>query len=343
MMNNQKNTIREENEGFDLITLLKLLLKNKGVIITSSLIFLIIGVSYSLLAQQWWSSSAQITKVEYSDLRSVRKSLASLNIILDGNQKKIFNNIISEKDLLKDFVLDYNSESNKEYFIRSSDLFEKNLSDKDIGLWAKRIKIEVNKNNDQIYNLTVQSKSKVSSYKILSEYISFISKKVKDNTYNNIESLVNLQLSEVEQSIIKSNEEALIRLNNDKKINEFSIKIAEAAGVKKPLSNFDQDQGVFSIALGTDALKEKMEVLNSIKAETIKTPKEANLMSEKILLSNIKIEKFSNVVRFVNNIKSNDNRDKPLRTIICLFSLIFGLCFGIVIALTKELFIDNEK
>lgn len=342
-MKNQKNRIREESEGFDLVTLLKLLLKNKGVIITCSLIFFMIGVSYSLLAQQWWSSSAQISKIEYSELRDVRKSLASLNIILDSNQKKIFNQIISENNLLNDFVLDYGSQSNKEDFIKSSNLFGKNLSDKEIGLWAKRIQIDVNKNNNQLYDLTVQSKSKSSSYKILSEYISFVSEKVKNSTVNNIESLVNLQLNEVEQSIVKYNEEALVRLNNDKKINKFSIKIAEAAGVKKPLSNFEQGNDVFSIALGTDALKEKMEVLNRLKPETIKTPKEVILMSERTLLSNIKVGKIDNVVRFISNVKSNDNRDKPLRTIICLFSLIFGLCFGIVISLTKELFIDNEK
>ncbi|MHA6604762.1 Wzz/FepE/Etk N-terminal domain-containing protein [Photobacterium damselae] len=339
----------------DISQLIKVLWQGKIIIIICTVVFMIIGIAYAFMAQQWWTSSAIITKGQYQDTASLRKSLTNIYTALSvsNNSIKQINEITSSDMLLNEFVTEFNSYNNKkEFFLKNSIMIQyardskisgKNQESQYTDLWAGRVSASLaDEKKPDTYTLTYQAKSAKQSSELLADYIHFINLKVRQEVVGALDATISHQASLLEAELQSLEERAKQKILIETKKTQYSLDIAKAANVNQPIAQMDS-RHLFSIDLGANGLAEQELLLKSTKDLSLFEP-EIGFVSLKIDLIN-KINLSNNlkfgVVRFLQNVDYPVSRDKPKRSFIILLSCIIGIIIGSGITLVNEMFLSK--
>ncbi|PTO86880.1 LPS chain length-determining protein [Vibrio splendidus] len=349
--------IYNPNDEIDIREIFKALWNGKVLIVAIAALFAIGSLTYVLLAQDWWSSNAKISKAQPQDIAAYQQQVKQYQPIFNTYQEdgtvlvsNELDNLVQSKVLFQRFLDTFRSSDNKRTFLDNSVDFidiraNSDESDESVGrLYAKWFdKISVSLANQDLgspsYVISFQAMTKSSSYQFLSSYISATEEKVHQDAFNNLQAVVNGKRNELiqQKKVLESQarNELLVEMERVK----YAVAIANAAGVSEPIQTSNHDE-IFGIDLGAKGLKAKVEALKSIKNLSVIEPRLRQIDAKLEMLNNFEIDR--NVefqtFRFLENVEQPIFRDGLKRALIIFLGALFGGGIGVIIVLVRFTF-----
>ena len=260
----------------DLVNLIEILWRARTKIIATVFAFACVGILVSFLLPQKWTSQAIVTPAEPVQWQSLENMLTKLRV-LDMDIS------VSRGDVFNLFIKKFQSPSLLEEYLRSSpyvmdqlkgaDIDEMELHQAIVRLSEKMKAVDTNlgkKNETSLYTawtLSFTAPLAEEAQSVLKGYIQYISDIVVKETLEDIRNKLSIKTSFEKERL----EMDRVRLKNQLEANiqrlNYSLEIANAAGIKKPVYSNGQavkDDPDFSISLGADGIERKLEIEKSV-------------------------------------------------------------------------------
>ncbi|EFO1359726.1 LPS O-antigen length regulator Wzz(fepE) [Escherichia marmotae] len=265
------------NNEIDLLNLIDILWQAKKTVMAVVFAFACAGLLISFILPQKWTSSAVITPAEAVQWQDLEKTFTKLRVLdLDVN--------IDRGSVFNLFIKKFQSVSLLEEYLRSSpyvmdQLKEAKIDELDlhraiVALSEKMKAIDDNaskkKDEPTLYTswtLSFTAPTSEEAQTVLAGYIDYIStlvvKESLENVRNKLEIKTQFEKEKLAQDRIKTRNHLdanIQRLN-------YSLDIANAAGIKKPVYSNGQavkDDPEFSISLGADGIERKLEIEKAV-------------------------------------------------------------------------------
>ena len=260
----------------DLVNLIEILWRARTKIIATVFAFACVGILVSFLLPQKWTSQAIVTPAEPVQWQSLENMLTKLRV-LDMDIS------VSRGDVFNLFIKKFQSPSLLEEYLRSSpyvmdqlkgaDIDEMELHQAIVRLSEKMKAVDTNlgkKNETSLYTawtLSFTAPQAEEAQSVLKGYIQYISALVVKETLEDIRNKLSIKTSYEKERL----EMDRVRLKNQLEANiqrlNYSLEIANAAGIKKPVYSNGQavkDDPDFSISLGADGIERKLEIEKSV-------------------------------------------------------------------------------
>lgn len=260
----------------DLLHLVEILWRARIKIIATVLAFACVGILVSFLLPQKWTSEAIVTPAEPVQWQGLENALTRLRVLdmdISVNRGDVFNL----------FIKKFQSPSLLEEYLRSSPYVMDQLKGADIDEMAlhraivrlseKMKAVDANlgkKNETSLYTawtLSFTAPVAEEARAVLAGYIQYISDLVEKETLENIRNKLAIKTSYEKERLAMDR----VRLKNQLEANiqrlNYSLEIANAAGIKKPVYSNGQavkDDPDFSISLGADGIARKLEIEKSV-------------------------------------------------------------------------------
>lgn len=336
--------------------------EGKYIIIFITAVFLASGIGLALSAQEWWSSSAKITKSQPQDIAAYQQQVKQFQAVFNIYQEdgtvlvsKELNKLGDSQVLFQRFVNAFNSTNNKRAFLDNSSDFQSfksnffsessEVSDDSVrrlySEWFKRI-TAVAENKDATnspYFVRFQTTTKKGSFNLLSSYILFTEEQIHRDAFNNLQASISGKKNELIQQKRMLETQAVSQLSVETERTKYAMGIARAANVDKPIQT-GNDHEIFSIELGSKGLEAKVQALESIKNLSVIEPRLLQITAKLDMIDNLEIDR--NVefqtFRFLETVQQPITRDKPKRVVIVFISLLLGGLLSVVIVLVRFAF-----
>ncbi|MBJ9211500.1 LPS O-antigen length regulator [Citrobacter freundii] len=260
----------------DLVNLIEILWRARTKIIATVFAFACVGILVSFLLPQKWTSQAIVTPAEAVQWQGLENTLTKLRV-LDMDIS------VSRGDVFNLFIKKFQSPSLLEEYLRSSpyvmdqlkgaDIDEMELHQAIVRLSEKMKAVDTNlgkKNETSLYTswtLSFTAPQAEEAQSVLKGYIQYISALVVKETLEDIRNKLSTKTSYEKERL----EMDRVRLKNQLEANiqrlNYSLEIANAAGIKKPVYSNGQavkDDPDFSISLGADGIERKLEIEKSV-------------------------------------------------------------------------------
>lgn len=321
----------------DLFNLIEILWRARTKIIATVFAFACVGILVSFLLPQKWTSEAIVTPAEPVQWQGLENALTKLRVLdMDIN--------ISRSDVFNLFIKKFQSPSLLEEYLRSSpyvmdqlkgaDIDEMDLHRAIVRLSEKMKAVDANqgkKNETSLYTawtLSFTAPLAEEAQAVLAGYIQFISDRVVKETLENIRNKLAIKTSFEKERLAMDR----IRLKNQLDANiqrlNYSLEIANAAGIKKPVYSNGQavkDDPDFSISLGADGIARKLEIEKSVTdvAEINGELRNRQYHVEQLLAMNVSDVKFS---PFKYQLASSlpVKKDGPAKSMIVILAALLG-------------------
>ncbi|MBI0275637.1 LPS O-antigen length regulator [Hafnia alvei] len=345
------------DDEIDLIEWLLIAIKSYKTILIITFCFGLIGYGVAKILPQKWTSDAVVVAPQSEELTSLDELKPQLAILgIDFN--------VSEKDLLSLFVRDYDSQILRREYLVTTDYYKRliekvatndeltkrqildSLATKSFASFSSELSKTPADTAYSYYKLSFTADSSEDAQKTLEGYISVVNASVEKFIAGKIQRLIDISLSSEESKY----DMALARLKNVQDVNinrlGYALSIADAAGVKRPLySNGTaiKDDPDFSIALGSDGLKRKLEIEKSI---TDLAQLNSGLQDSKMIISKLRELKLAdiNFTAYKYMMKPNEpvKKDSPKTALIVLLALILGGITSVGLVTVRHV-IKNRK
>ncbi|MFL4413069.1 LPS O-antigen length regulator Wzz(fepE) [Citrobacter portucalensis] len=260
----------------DLVNLIEILWRARTKIIATVFAFACVGILVSFLLPQKWTSQAIVTPAEAVQWQGLENTLTKLRV-LDMDIS------VSRGDVFNLFIKKFQSPSLLEEYLHSSpyvmdqlegaDIDEMELHQAIVRLSEKMKAVDTNlgkKNETSLYTswtLSFTAPQAEEAQSVLKGYIQYISALVVKETLEDIRNKLSIKTSYEKERL----EMDRVRLKNQLEANiqrlNYSLEIANAAGIKKPVYSNGQavkDDPDFSISLGADGIERKLEIEKSV-------------------------------------------------------------------------------
>ncbi|CAH6793953.1 LPS chain length-determining protein [Vibrio chagasii] len=354
--------MRTAPNELDFRELFKALWDGKLVVILVTALFSVASISFVLLAQEWWSSSAKITKAQPQNIAAYQQQVRQFQPVFNVYQEdgtvlvsKELDSLGNSKVLFQRFINTFNSANNKREFLDNSQYFQdfkgaSSAEASDVSEvaeralysdWFKRIKasLENIENHNSPYFVRFQATTRQSSFDLLSAYITFTESKIHQDAFNNLQALVNGKRNELIQQKRILETQARNKLSVETERTKYAVGIARAAGADKPIQAGNEHE-LFAIELGSKGLEAKVKALESVKNLSVIEPRLLQINAKLDMLSNLEIDRSVEfqTFRFLENVQQPISRDKPKRALIVIICTIFGGLIGAAIVLIRYAF-----
>lgn len=279
------NVKQEKNQSFagyslppansheiDLFSLMDVLWQAKRRILATVFAFACVGLLLSFLLPQKWTSQAIVTPAESVQWQGLERTLTALRVLdmdVSVDRAGVFNL----------FIKKFSSLSLLEEYLRSSpyvmdqlkgaQIDEQDLHRAIVALSEKMKAVDSNvgkKNETSLFTswtLSFTAPTREEAQKVLAGYIQYISDIVVKETMENIRNQLEIKTRYEQEKLAMDR----VRLKNQLDANiqrlHYSLEIANAAGIKKPVYSNGQavkDDPDFSISLGADGISRKLEI-----------------------------------------------------------------------------------
>ncbi|KJG07144.1 chain-length determining protein [Photobacterium angustum] len=341
------------SDEIDLVELVKTLWQGKLTIAVCTVVFTVSAIIYALTAQQWWISKAVITTGQYQNTANIRSQITNLYAVINNPSK--INGILSSDTLLNDYITEFNAFDNKKAFIENNEIMkqyadEAQITDENkaqfINSWAKRISASQpdKKNQPGIYQLSFEATSSTLAHDLLVAYSDDISNKVRNDLIDELDAKISYHQQILQANKISLEANAKQQLANELIKTNYALDMAKSADVTKPLADMNNDE-LFQIQLGTEALAEKSKVLKKIKDLSLFQPQLGIIQTKLDLLSKVKIDHNLSLqsVRYLQKTDYPISSDKPKRLLIAVLGFLLGMMLGVAIVLLKSAFNKSVK
>ncbi|MCN2741351.1 LPS O-antigen length regulator Wzz(fepE) [Escherichia coli] len=335
------------NNEIDLLSLIEVLWRAKKTVMAVVFAFACAGLLISFILPQKWTSSAVITPAEAIQWQDLEKTFTKLRVLdLDVNIDRGAFNL---------FIKKFQSVSLLEEYLRSSpyvmdQLKEAKIDELDlhraiVALSEKMKAVDDNaskkKDEPSLYTswtLSFTAPTSEEAQTVLSGYIDYISvlvvKESIENVRNKLEIKTQFEKAKLAQDRIKMKNQLdanIQRLN-------YSLDIANAAGIKKPVYSNGQavkDDPDFSISLGADGIERKLEIEKAVTdvAELNGELRNRQYLVEQLTKANINDVNFT-PFKYQLRPSLPVKKDGPGKAIIVILSALIGgmvACGGVLL------------
>ena len=348
----------------DLVNLIEILWRARAKIIATVFAFACVGILVSFLLPQKWTSQAIVTPAEPVQWQSLENTLTKLRV-LDMDIS------VSRGDVFNLFIKKFQSPSLLEEYLRSSpyvmdqlkgaDIDEMELHQAIVRLSEKMKAVDTNlgkKNETSLYTawtLSFTAPQAEEAQSVLKGYIQYISDIVVKETLEDIRNKLSIKTSFEKERL----EMDRVRLKNQLEANiqrlNYSLEIANAAGIKKPVYSNGQavkDDPDFSISLGADGIERKLEIEKSVTdvAEINGELRNRQYHVEQLLAMNVSDVKFT-PFKYQLTPSLPVKKDGPAKSMIVILAALLGgmvACGGVLLNYAmvsrkqKMTFIDQQ-
>ncbi|HED5653443.1 TPA: LPS O-antigen length regulator [Citrobacter freundii] len=348
----------------DLVNLIEILWRAKTKIIATVFAFACVGILVSFLLPQKWTSQAIVTPAEPIQWQSLENTLTKLRV-LDMDIS------VSRGDVFNLFIKKFQSPSLLEEYLRSSPYVMDQLKGADIDemdLHRAIVRLSENmkatdsnavkKNETSLYTawtLSFTAPLAEEAQSVLKGYIQYISDVVVKETLEDIRNKLSIKTSFEKERL----EMDRVRLKNQLEANiqrlNYSLEIANAAGIKKPVYSNGQavkDDPDFSISLGADGIERKLEIEKSVTdvAEINGELRNRQYHVEQLLAMNVSDVKFT-PFKYQLTPSLPVKKDGPAKSMIVILTALLGgmvACGGVLLNYAmvsrkqKMTFIDQQ-
>ncbi|MFV9284649.1 LPS O-antigen length regulator Wzz(fepE) [Citrobacter freundii] len=348
----------------DLVNLIEILWRARTKIIATVFAFACVGILVSFLLPQKWTSQAIVTPAEPVQWQSLENMLTKLRV-LDMDIS------VSRGDVFNLFIKKFQSPSLLEEYLRSSpyvmdqlkgaDIDEMELHQAIVRLSEKMKAVDTNlgkKNETSLYTawtLSFTAPQAEEAQSVLKGYIQYISDIVVKETLEDIRNKLSIKTSFEKERL----EMDRVRLKNQLEANiqrlNYSLEIANAAGIKKPVYSNGQavkDDPDFSISLGADGIERKLEIEKSVTdvAEINGELRNRQYHVEQLLAMNVSDVKFT-PFKYQLTPSLPVKKDGPAKSMIVILAVLLGgmvACGGVLLNYAmvsrkqKMTFIDQQ-
>ncbi|ENM3932704.1 LPS O-antigen chain length determinant protein WzzB [Vibrio cholerae] len=349
------------DDEIDLKELFSALWKGKWLIIITTLLFSVAAIGYALTAQEWWSAKATVSQPQLQGIASYQHAVKRYQPLFDVYQEdgtiivsNALDSLIDPKLIFQQFIQTFNANGTKRRFMQTNPTFltlQKQMLGQTDDLevmqtlyegWFERIQASaVDKKANDIFTLSFQSVDKASSLTLLNDYIQFVNQTLNQQLNDDLISTLATKNGELTQQEKNLLQQAKLRLQVELERTQYALNITEAADIKQPVQNLGE-QELFSINIGSRALKAKVDALKSIKDLSVFEPRLAILQSK---LSQFDLETLSAEAKWsVNGFYYLDQpeqpltRDKPKRALIVVLGGMLGGMLGVAMVLVRFAF-----
>ncbi|HHW8982805.1 TPA: LPS O-antigen length regulator Wzz(fepE) [Citrobacter freundii] len=331
----------------DLVNLIEILWRARTKIIATVFAFACAGILVSFLLPQKWTSQAIVTPAEPVQWQSLENMLTKLRV-LDMDIS------VSRGDVFNLFIKKFQSPSLLEEYLRSSpyvmdqlkgaDIDEMELHQAIVRLSEKMKAVDTNlgkKNETSLYTswtLSFTAPQAEEAQSVLKGYIQYISDIVVKETLEDIRNKLSIKTSFEKERL----EMDRVRLKNQLEANiqrlNYSLEIANAAGIKKPVYSNGQavkDDPDFSISLGADGIERKLEIEKSVTdvAEINGELRNRQYHVEQLLAMNVSDVKFT-PFKYQLTPSLPVKKDGPAKSMIVILAALLGgmvACGGVLL------------
>lgn len=348
----------------DLVNLIEILWRARTKIIATVFAFACVGILVSFLLPQKWTSQAIVTPAEPVQWQNLENMLTKLRV-LDMDIS------VSRGDVFNLFIKKFQSPSLLEEYLRSSpyvmdqlkgaDIDEMELHQAIVRLSEKMKAVDTNlgkKNETSLYTswtLSFTAPQAEEAQSVLKGYIQYISDIVVKETLEDIRNKLSIKTSFEKERL----EMDRVRLKNQLEANiqrlNYSLEIANAAGIKKPVYSNGQavkDDPDFSISLGADGIERKLEIEKSVTdvAEINGELRNRQYHVEQLLAMNVSDVKFT-PFKYQLTPSLPVKKDGPAKSMIVILAALLGgmvACGGVLLNYAmvsrkqKMTFIDQQ-
>ena len=348
----------------DLVNLIEILWRARAKIIATVFAFACVGILVSFLLPQKWTSQAIVTPAEAVQWQGLENTLTKLRV-LDMDIS------VSRGDVFNLFIKKFQSPSLLEEYLRSSpyvmdqlkgaDIDEMELHQAIVRLSEKMKAVDTNlgkKNETSLYTswtLSFTAPQAEEAQSVLKGYIQYISDIVVKETLEDIRNKLSIKTSFEKERL----EMDRVRLKNQLEANiqrlNYSLEIANAAGIKKPVYSNGQavkDDPDFSISLGADGIERKLEIEKSVTdvAEINGELRNRQYHVEQLLAMNVSDVKFT-PFKYQLTPSLPVKKDGPAKSMIVILAALLGgmvACGGVLLNYAmvsrkqKMTFIDQQ-
>jgi LPS O-antigen subunit length determinant protein (WzzB/FepE family) len=348
----------------DLVNLIEILWRARTKIIATVFAFACVGILVSFLLPQKWTSEAIVTPAEPVQWQDLENTLTKLRV-LDMDIS------VSRGDVFNLFIKKFQSPSLLEEYLRSSpyvmeqlkgaDIDEMDLHRAIVRLSEKMKAVDTNqgkKNETSLYTawtLSFTAPQAEEAQTVLKGYIQYISDIVVKETLEDIRNKLSIKTSYEKERL----EMDRVRLKNQLDANiqrlNYSLEIANAAGIKKPVYSNGQavkDDPDFSISLGADGIERKLEIEKSVTdvAEINGELRNRQYHVEQLLAMNVSDVKFT-PFKYQLTPSLPVKKDGPAKSMIVILAALLGgmvACGGVLLNYAmvsrkqKMTFIDQQ-
>ena len=348
----------------DFVNLIEILWRAKTKIIATVFAFACVGILVSFLLPQKWTSQSIVTPAEPIQWQSLENTLTKLRV-LDMDIS------VSRGDVFNLFIKKFQSPSLLEEYLRSSPYVMDQLKGADIDemdLHRAIVRLSENmkatdsnavkKNETSLYTawtLSFTAPLAEEAQSVLKGYIQYISDVVVKETLEDIRNKLSIKTSFEKERL----EMDRVRLKNQLEANiqrlNYSLEIANAAGIKKPVYSNGQavkDDPDFSISLGADGIERKLEIEKSVTdvAEINGELRNRQYHVEQLLAMNVSDVKFT-PFKYQLTPSLPVKKDGPAKSMIVILAALLGgmvACGGVLLNYAmvsrkqKMTFIDQQ-
>ncbi len=279
------NVKQEKNQSFagyslppansheiDLFSLIEVLWQAKRRILATVFAFACVGLLLSFLLPQKWTSQAIVTPAESIQWQGLERTLTALRVLdmeVSVDRASVFNL----------FIKKFSSPSLLEEYLRSSpyvmdqlkgaQIDEQDLHRAIVLLSEKMKAVDSNagkKNETSLFTswtLSFTAPTREEAQKVLAGYIQYISDIVVKETLENIRNQLEIKTRYEQEKLAMDRERLKNQLDANIQRLHYSLEIANAAGIKRPVYSNGQavkDDPDFSISLGADGISRKLEI-----------------------------------------------------------------------------------
>ncbi|GHY15051.1 LPS O-antigen chain length determinant protein WzzB [Vibrio cholerae] len=354
------------NDEIDLKELFAALWQGKWLIIIATLLLSVTAIGYALTAQEWWSAKATVSQPQLQGIASYQQAVKRYQPLFDVYQEdgtvivsNTLDSLIDPKLIFQEFIQTFNANGTKRRFMQTNPTFltlQKQMlgqtDDPEVMQtlyegWFERIQASaVDKKANDIFTLSFQSVDKASSLTLLNDYIQFVNQTLNQHLNDDLISTLATKYGELTQQEKNLLQQAQLRLHVELERTQYALNIAEAADIKQPVQNLGE-QELFSINIGSRALKAKVDALKSIKDLSVFEPRLAILQSKlsQFDLETLNVEaKWSvNGFYYLDQPEQPLTRDKPKRALIVVLGALLGGMLGVAIVLVRFAFRSEEE
>lgn len=330
---------RRHDDEINISELFVLLWKKKSRILLATLIFGSIGVLYAMLAPEQWTAHATIYQPKQRDTLALDRLRTELN--LQGLRGTKNNNSV-----YNEFLLEFKSYNNISNYLRTTSQFKEHVAKNDLSeqqqqrllrTWSEWMEIapQDKKGEKPGVHLSFSFFTKKDSLSMLTGYIDYIVRLQGQELIDILENNRQSQINTLNLKIRLKTEDAQRKLAREIEGIEYSMSIAKAAGVNKPLENFNYGDR-FPITLGQDALARKLSILKSLKIEEY-VPEIMELNVQRARLNSINLGNLTlSPFTYLDTPSEPLSRDKPKRPLIVILATLLGGMLGAALVLLQH-------
>lgn len=347
------------DDEIDLRELFAALWQGKFTIIACTVVFALAAVAYALMAQEWWSSKAEIGTPNVTNVAAFQQQVNQYQPIFSyegengRSQNEQLTALNDREQIFTRFINLFNATESKLAFFAQNEEFQRikasfdaedaTMEENDLAgrrfyqNWLERFNIERDKQTETVV-LSAQSITPNSSYTLLTAYIEFVNQKLNAQLNQDLAAVVRIETQSLQQQKKSLNAQAQTALKQETERTQHALTIAKAANVNAPLQSLGE-QDLFPIQMGASAIEAKLNVLKSLKDPSVLEPQLSPLMAKLDTLntierSDVQVQPYS----VLENPATPLNRDKPKRALIAVLGTLLGGMLGVAIVLVRFVF-----